>query len=337
MELKLNDKTLRKILIGIAVAAVIILIVNGLLRRSKYSYPPSASSTNTLDTTLRTDLATCESTYSQAYIAANGNAAAITTAQTALRDCVSGKVTTYVQQKCPYTSGVDPATMNPVNGPFGTGAATAWTAYQSDIRAIRLAYAPFILNPTDATTTTLTADIVRAARKADLTGATRKYLSTVCPATSAPGFYTSADYGMTTTTDASGLVTTTPTAGTTYPDPVSAKYNQWNVYTATPSGTTLTYGFYGGTSFLTRAKIATWAVGAGVIGTDGTAPTAGIIASGSKYSSASTSGIPNWVVARDFGPGTVGSAIPVSYTASSTAPVVTTTIDIPVAGYSYAG
>ena len=334
MELKLNDKTLRKILIGIAVAAVIILIVNGLLRRSKYSYPPSATSTDSLDTTLRTDLATCESTYSQAYIAANGNATAITTAQTTLRDCVSGKVTNYVQQKCPYTNGVQPGATG--GGPATTATTAAWTAYQSDIRAIRVAYAPFILNPTDATTTTLTADIVRAARKADLTGATRKYLSTVCPSTSGPGFYTSADYGMTTTTDASGLVTTTPTAGTTYPDPVSAKYSQWNVYTAAPSGTTLTYGFFGDASFLTRAKIAAWAVGAGVLPTDGTttAPTAGMLASGSKYSSASSSGIPNWVVARDFGPGTVGSAIPVSYTGTT---VVTANIDIPVAGYSYAG
>lgn len=334
MELKLNDKTLRKILIGIAVVAVILLIVNGLYRRSKYSFPPPASSTATLDTTLKTDLTTCETTYSQAYIAANGDAAAITTARDALKTCVSGKVSTYVQQKCPYTGGADPATMTPVNGPFGSGATTAWTAYQADIRAIRVAYAPFVLAPTDATTTALTVENVRAARKADLTGATRKYLSTVCPSTTGPGFYTSADHGMTTTTDSAGLTVVTPNANVTYPDSVSQKYSQWNVYAATPSGATLTYGFFGGTSFLTRAKIAAWAVGAGtlVAAADGTtpAPTSG----GSKYSSAS-GGIPNWVVARDFGPGTVGSAIPVTYTGGASP--VTVNIDIPVAGYTYAG
>jgi FtsZ-interacting cell division protein ZipA len=41
MELKLNDKTLRKILIGVAIVAVIILIVNGLYRRSNYVFPPT--------------------------------------------------------------------------------------------------------------------------------------------------------------------------------------------------------------------------------------------------------------------------------------------------------
>ena len=245
---------------------------------------------------------------------------------------MSGKVTTYVQAKCPYTNGIQPGQSG--GGPATTATTAAWTAYQSDIRAIRLAYAPFILAPTDATTTTLTVDIVRAARKADLTGATRKYLSSVCPATSGPGFYTSADYGMTTTTDSSGLTVVTPNTNVTYPDPVSAKYNEWRVYTATPTGSTLSYGFYGDPSFLTRAKIAAWAVGAGVITTDGTAPTAGMLASGSKYSSAS-GGIPNWVVARDFGPGTIGSAIPVSYAGGAS--VVTANINILVAGYTYAG
>ena len=328
MELKLNDKTLRKILIGIAVVAVILLIVNGLYRRSKYSFPPPASSTNTLDTTLKTDLATCETTYSQAYITANGDAAAITTARNALKTCVSGKVSTYVQQKCPYTNGIQPGLTD--GGAATTATTTAWTAYQANIRAIRVAYAPLILGA-DAT---LPVETVRAARKADLTGATRKYLSTVCPATPGPGFYTSADHGMTTTTDSAGLTVVTPNANVTYPDDVSQKYSEWNNYAATPSGATLTYGFFGGTSFLTRAKITAWAVGAGtlVAAADGTtpAPTSG----GSKYSSAS-GGIPNWVVARDFGPGTVGSAIPVTYTGGASP--VTVNINIPVAGYAYAG
>ena len=334
MELKLNDKTLRKILIGIAVVAVILLIVNGLYRRSKYSFPPPASSTDTLDTTLRTDLTACETTYSQAYIAANGAAAAITTARDALKTCVSGKVSTYVQAKCPYTNGIQPGLTD--GGAATTATTAAWTAYQADIRAIRLAYAPFILAPTDATTTTLTVEVVRAARKADLTGATRRYLSTVCPSTTGPGFYTSADYGMTTTTDSAGLTVVSPNANVTYPDPVSDKYKQWNVYTAAPTGTTLTYGFFGGTSFLTRAKITAWAAGAGTLPTDGTttAPTSGLTGTGSKYSSAS-GGIPNWVVARDFGPGTVGSAIPVTYTGGASP--VTVNINIPVAGYTYAG
>ena len=333
MELKLNDKTLRKILIGIAIVAVIILIVNGLIRRSKYSYPPPAASTDTKDTTLRTDLTAWETAYSTAYIAANGDATAITAAQTTLRTCVTDKVSTYVQTKCPYTNGVEPGTTG--GGPASAAKTAAWNAYQADIRSIRVAYSAYILAPTDATNPTLRVEDVQAARKADLTGATRKYLATVCPATTSPGFYTPSDYGVDTTTDAAGVTTVTQTT-VSYPDPVSSKYAEWKVYTTAP-GATPTYGFYGDAAYLTRAKIAAWAIGAGMLTStdpnqEPSEPTAGLLGTGSKYSSVAN-GIPNWVIARDFGPGTVGTAIPVSYASATGTTVMKASVNLP---YTYA-
>ena len=337
MELKLNDKTLRKILIGIAIVAVIILIVNGLIRRSKYSYPPPATGATATDTTLRTDLTACETAYSTEYIAANGNAAAITAATTKLRTCVTNKVSAYVQLKCPYTNGEEPGTTN--GGPASASKTAAWNAYQADIRSIRIAYSAYILAPSDATNPTLRDVDVQAARKADLTGATRKYLATVCPATSGPGFYTPSDYGVdTTTVDAAGVSTVTQTT-VRYPDPVSAKYAEWKVYMTAP-GATPTYGFYGDAAYLTRAKIAAWAIGAGMLTSststdDVSEPTSGLLGTGSKYSGGAN-GIPNWVIARDFGPGTVGTGIPVSYAS----PTGTTVAKAPEPGvnlpYTYA-
>lgn len=325
MELKLSDKTLRKILIGVAVVAVILLIVNGLYRRSKYSFPPPSSSTDVKDTDLKTHLTQCEAAYSTAVSAGTDQA----TAQATLSTCVSSNVSSYVQLKCPYTGGQDPATMTPVNGPFGTGAAAAWTTYNNNIGTIRTAYAS-LLGSTDAT---LTGDMVRAARKADLTGATRKYLSTVCPATTAsgPGFYTPADYGITTSPDTStGLTTFTTDTTATYPDPMSSAYSAWQVYTTTPTTGTY-YGF--NAANVTRQKVIDWYAGAGTFppAADGTIPTTPS-PGGANYNKMGTNNIPNWVIARDFGPGTVGSGVPVSYAPGTGAPL-TANVTLP---YTYA-
>jgi hypothetical protein len=309
MELKLSDKTLRKILIGVAIVAVIILIVNGLFRRSNYVFPTTGTAQE--DTTLNTQLQDCQTTYSQAILAGTN----ATTAQAALKTCVSGKVSTYIQTKCPYTNGEQPAATD-------TTGRTAWTAYQANIRAIRDAYnAQVTAGANDATYLTL----VQAARKADLTGATRQYLATACPSTTGPGFYTPADYGTSITTDATTGQSTVTMTKDTYPDPVSAKYSSWT------SAANAGYGF--DATRITRANIETWAVGAGVIADNAAAPTAALAPTGTKYTNASSAGIPNWVVARDFGPGTIGTDVPVSYAAADASTVSTVKITLP---YTYA-
>lgn len=310
MELKLSDKTLRKILIGVAIVAVIILIVNGLFRRSNYVFPTTGTAQE--DTTLNTQLQACQTTYSQAILAGTNEA----TAKAALKTCVSGKVSTYIQTKCSYTNGEQPAATD-------TTGRAAWAAYQANIRAIRDAYTNEITaGASDATYLTL----VQAARKADLTGATRQYLSNACPSTTGPGFYTPADYGTTITTDATTGQSTVTTTTVTYPDPVSAKYSSWT------SAANAGYGF--DATRITRANIEAWGLGAAMLdlitGTpNGPRPPA----TGTKYTNASSAGIPNWVVARDFGPGTIGTAVPVSYAAADSSTVSKANITLP---YTYA-
>lgn len=318
MELKLSDKTLRKILIGVAIVAVIILIVNGLVRRSRYTFPTTGTAQE--DTTLTTQLQTCQTAYSQAIVAGTAPA----TAQATLKTCVSGKVSTYVQAKCPYTNGIQPGATG--GGPATTDTTAAWSAYQRNIGIIRDAYAEQITaasaTPSDAA---YPLTLVQAARKADLTGATRQYLATACPSTTGPGFYTEAGYDTTITTDAAGATTVTPKT-VTYPDPVSAKYKSWTG--AANAG----YGF--DPARVTRANIIAWGLGAGLIADNATAPTGPLPpATGTKYTAVSNAGIPNWVVARDFGPGTIGTLVPVSYAVADSTTVSTDRITLP---YTYA-
>jgi hypothetical protein len=310
MELKLNDKTLRKILIGVAIAAVIILIVNGLVRRSRYTFPTTGTAQE--DTTLNTQLQTCQTAYSQAIL----DGTATTTAQATLKTCVSDKVSTYIQTKCPYTNGVQPVSTD-------TAGSAAWTVYQANIKIIRDAYVPRV---TEADEATFPLALIQAARKADLTGATRQYLATACPSTTGPGFYTPAGYGTTTTADATTGATTVTSTTVTYPDPVSAKYKSWTG--AANAG----YGF--DPARVTKANIIAWGLGAGVIADNATAPTGPLPpATGTKYTTTSTAGIPNWVIARDYGPGTIGTEVPVSYAAADTSTVSTAKITLP---YTYA-
>lgn len=312
MELKLSDKTLRKILIGVALVAVIILIVNGLFRRSKYVFP--TKDTGVIETDLNGQLQTCQTTYSTSISA--GTPAA--TAQATLKTCVSGYVTTYIQSKCTYTSGTRP----PATDAVGT---TAWTAYQANITTIRDAYVPLV--DAAATDTACPLTLVQAARKADLTGATRKYLTTVCPSTTSAGFYTPAGYGTTITTDAAtNVATITDNANVTYPDPVSDKYSSWT------SAANAGYGF--DVARITKANVIAWGLGAATIAENAvTEPSTPLApATGTKYSNKSTAQIPNWVIARDFGPGTIGTLVPVSYAAPASTTVSTANITLP---YTY--
>jgi hypothetical protein len=315
MELKLSDKTLRKILIGVAIVAVIILIVNGLFRRSRYTFPTTGTAQE--DTTLNTQLQTCQAAYSQAILAGTAE----TTAKATLKTCVSDKVSTYIQTKCLYTNGIQPGAAG--GGPSTPASTAAWTAYQANIRAIRDAYIPQVNAADDAT---FPLALIQAARKADLTGATRQYLATVCPSTTGPGFYTPADYEADITTDATtGQSSVTPKT-VTYPDLVSAKYSSWT--------TTANAGYGFDATRITRANIEAWGVGAALLDLiNGTPIGPRPPATGTKYTNASSAGIPNWVVARDFGPGTIGTSVPVSYAADDATTVSKANITLP---YTYA-
>jgi hypothetical protein len=94
--------------------------------------------------------------------------AAILTAERTLSDAIDSAIESYVSAKCSaVVAGTKPTD--------ATGAA-AWDTYQTDLAAIGAAYYPVIRTATGAVATE-----TLAARKADITGATRKYIATACP------------------------------------------------------------------------------------------------------------------------------------------------------------
>jgi hypothetical protein len=153
---------------------------------------------------------------------------------------------------------------------------TACTTYfNTDYKAVSQAYYYYNNVPT-AVQSDVTQAMIAAARKADATGATRKYIKTVCP-----DFYKTGD----------------ATAGTVT-DP-GANYGSWT----SASGTT--NGF--DPSRITAANVKTWLMYAGsAFDTNGNA-TSGYTISGqtSKWNYTDANGVANWKLAMNAGPGTM--------------------------------
>ena len=125
---------------------------------------------------------------------------------------------------------------------------------------------------------TLTQDIVRAARKSDITGATRKYLAISCPS-----FYTNATSG--------------------YMDPTCA-YLNWNPAVSSA----VNYGFKASKvadSAAGRTNIMNWARYASIFDSNGNV-TGPLLSAGSAHTIAS-GGRTYGQIARDFGPGTIAN------------------------------
>ena len=204
--------------------------------------------------------------------------------------CVDQATVKYYSSMCPWTS----AGNIPTTGSAPAASVTAYTTYTGSIsstaagESVGKAY----LGIKNAANTPMIA-IANAARKADITGATRKYLSTVCP-----NYYVSA-------------------TGTATP----ATYASWGVYASAQSGGSApTYYFNASrvkfananekTSVADRLK--EWSKYAAVYDTlnPGATPSTPLIA-GCNLFSGTTGGIPNWKLAQQYGPGTVaGTNLP---------------------------
>lgn len=227
MKLEISKRTLTFALIGLVIVVILALIINRYRSRSKFEWPVTGTPAAD-DTQLTSDLQTLQDNYNIAMIAVNamptGTAAeiaaknqAMLNAQKTLTTNINTKVQTYISGKCPeVTSGVAPAATD-------TAKTAAWTAYQSDLAKIQQSYYTVIGAAT--ATSSPSSILVLAARKADISGATRKYIATVCP----NFYYTSAS------------------------DP-TATYKQWTHVT---SGTAPSVGLLG--SDVTNANITTWA------------------------------------------------------------------------------
>lgn len=272
--------------IAIAVIAVLIFIYRKYKNKSQYAIPPTATSDTdtTRQQTYSNDLVKCETTYINAV---NGNDGLVTTAITnALNDCISSNVTSYYNARCSYLVPDANGKYLALSGGAGAPAAT-YNAYKADIDAINAKYTPLI----SAAGQTYSTNIIMAARKADFTGATRKYFATLCP-----DLYSN-----------------------------SSSTSTQTLYTGWTSSASASSAYGWDSSKVTLARIWEWAKYAGVpptiSGTTYTAPTAPLIgapALGPTFPAAnacsslytvtpSGSTTPNWQLAADNGPGTVRS------------------------------
>lgn len=269
----------------IAVAIFVIILVIGIRwyqkrTQSKYTYSDIQAGTQPPETNTYSNIVQCQVTYNTAniYATAETRPALLTT----FTECVRSNVTGYVDTKCVWVSN-DPTTVGAVVGNTTTTSAhvTAYNQYTSDTRAIQAAYMDLLTRATaTATATTPALSVVNAGLKADLTGATRRYLATVCT-----------DYFKTPTND------------------LTSTYSSWSVAPSASAAPTA-YSFYASGGKITKAQVDTWAAKAADYTVDATTSefTVGTpyLASGSTYMSDSTfSGVKNWEIARDNGPGTI--------------------------------
>ena len=290
-----SKKVWRRIAIAIIVIVVLLFMYRKYMKKSQYVVPPTpASDTNTVrQTAYSSNLVNCETVYINAMNAAGADATAQATAVSVLNTCISSNVTAYYNARCPFlpVSGTAGA-ITGAGGIVGGTSNVAYVAYKADIDAINAVYTPLIA----AAGQTYSVNVMQAARKADFTGASRKYYATLCP-----DIYSSA---------ASTALTT-----------------QYMAWTSTATGASA-YGFQA--SRVTLASIWQWSIHAGqpptVTDTTYTAPTAALLTapttifgscSNSDFLSL-TNGVPNWQIAADNGPGTVNSSVTFPWATSST-------------------
>lgn len=274
----------------VAIGVVVIVIVLALLykkfmkKSSEYAIPPTTTSdTNTTrQQTYANNLITCETQYINDMNTAGDDTTAQATANTRVNNCISSNVVSYYNARCPFlpqgTGTTNVLSSNPTTLLNGSSN-VAYVAYKADIDAINAVYTPLI----SAAGQTASTIVIQAARKADFTGATRKYFATLCP-----DLYSNST--------SSALQTT---------------------YTGWTRSSTAAYGW--DSARVTLANIWEWAKYAGQPpGTDNgnyTAPAKPLLSTpnflsecSGGYFTATTNGIPNWQIAADNGPGTRNSA-----------------------------
>jgi hypothetical protein len=245
-------------------------------------------------TALKSALVACQDIYAQEVI---NNVAGAVANRT---DCIAKAVAPYTRGHCQWL----PADGQPLPVPTAGDALIAYTAYQNDIKTIQLAYVSTANRAAAGQFAGLTADItkanaiVSAARAADITGATQKYLATVCP-----GFYMPGD----------------PDKASEDP---STAYKGWTAVSAASDALPQTAGsqkhFYASsTGGITDAAVMTWAqyarpvtftAGTGLTATTGYLTTS-VTSGGTTYSDKSgltggTANGENWRLAYANGPGT---------------------------------
>jgi len=243
-------------------------------------------------TTLKSALVSCQDTYARETINNVAGAAANRTT------CIATAVAPYTRGHCQWL----PADGQPLPVPTAGDALIAYTAYQNDIKAVQLAYVSTANRAAAGqfagltTNTTKANEIVSAARAADITGATQKYLATVCP-----GFYAPGDPAKASEDPSTGYKGWTAVSAASDALPQTAG-SQKHFYASSTGGITdaavLTWAQY--------ARTVTFTPGEGLTATTGYLATS-VTVSGTTYSDKSgrgATGAENWRLAYSAGPGT---------------------------------
>jgi len=228
--------------INIGIIALIVLVVLTLIvvryrSRSKFVYPvPAGTPSDAADTAFSASLGTCQDTYNRDLIAARGDAAQILAADSSRATCITNASGTFVRTKCTWSDGTVPTA--------GTTEKAQYDAYQTNLTTVQQGY---VTAQRLATTTNDTMNL-NAARKADLSGATRKYIASVCPAFYKPSTgtdltptYVAWSTGETVTNGFKpSAVGTTMAAITAWADYAATTYSVTEYFkSAVPSGTSL--------------------------------------------------------------------------------------------------
>lgn len=305
-----TNKVWTRLAIAVVVIVILIFMYRKFTKKSDYVIPPtSTSDTNSArQTTYSSNLVNCETQFINAMNTAGSDTSAQTTAQTALNTCISSNVTSYYNSRCPFlpVSGTAGA-ITGAGGIVGGTSNVAYMAYKADIDAINAVYTPLIA----VAGQTYSVNVMQAARKADFTGASRKYYATLCP-----DIYSNATS--------------------------SALTTQYLAWTSAATASTA-YGFQA--SRVTPASIWQWAIHAGLApsttGDTYTAPTGPLLgpptlATGTTPCANSdyltvTGGVPNWQIAADNGPGTVNTSVTFPWATASTTICPAGTAFIPTA------
>lgn len=180
MNVTISDRQIKIGMLMVFILVVLIFIIICFRSRSKFEYPAPVATADTSDTTYNSALNTCQDTYNQALIAARSDVLLIFNAEKTRSTCITTASQAFVKSKCTFTDGTIPTT-DPNKAYYDT--------FTSDTNLIQQGYIP-------AQRQIATADVpfLNAARKADISGATRKYMSSVCPA-----FYKTSDGDLTST------------------------------------------------------------------------------------------------------------------------------------------
>lgn len=243
MKFDWSNRTFRWSVIGFLLFVILVTVIMIVrYRRSKYKYPDQVTAdTDTIrqDLSANTSFQTCLTDCSNKYLTAQYQGQSDSTPPKA--ECIASCTSTYINTRCPYaTTRLTPSVANG----DAQSVVDAYTTYKNtDMASVASTYISLSGSaPSTSTTSIPSLTVVQAARKADLTGPTRKYLSTVCT-----DFYTLPDGSVnprsiyTAWAPTSTAPTTNPTATATYRSGAS-------------------YGFYTG---VTAAHIITWAKRAG--------------------------------------------------------------------------